>query len=106
MRVEVVLRPEANEDLRTLGSASAKLEAAMYLVKLETHPWEGKPLQYFATVGDLSDCFKLYIDERLHRIVYRLLPNTRRPQGVDVIAIGPRAEREVYKVAVARLGRA
>jgi hypothetical protein len=46
---------------------------------------------------DLSDCFKIYIDERRHRIVYRLLLNAKRPETVDVIVIGERELRDVSR---------
>jgi hypothetical protein len=54
-------------------------------------------------VGDLTYYRKVAFDEKRYRIVYRLLPNESQPTIIQVIAIGPRAELEVYKTAVARL---
>lgn len=104
MSVAVVLRPEADEDFRQLPTPACKLEAAGLLIRLEDEPRLGLPLGD-QPPGDLSDCRKLYFDERRQRIVYRLLPSERNPASADVIAIGPREALEVYELAVARLGR-
>lgn len=61
-------------------------------------------------MGDLSDCRKLYFDERSDvpprwRIVYRLLPDEAVPWSVDVVSIGRRAYAEAYVLAAQRLGR-
>ena len=103
MAVEVILRQEANEDLRRLGSAALKLEAVKFLIRLERNPRFGLPLGPHE-VGDLSGCRKIYFNGARHRIVYRLLPDERAPTTVDVIAIGPREALAVYVSAVERLG--
>jgi mRNA-degrading endonuclease RelE of RelBE toxin-antitoxin system len=103
--VEVVTRPEANEDIRNLGSTALKLEVLMHLRKLEDDPFLSRPLQDFPDTGDLSDCRKVYIGDRTYRIVYRLLPDEHRPTKIDVITVGPREASEVYLEAISRLGR-
>jgi hypothetical protein len=105
MPVEVVLRPEAEEDFRALPTSAAQLDAAGLLIRLESNPYLGQELGD-KPPGDLSDCRKLYFDDRRYRIVYRLSPSSRAPTAVDVIAIGPREAMEVYETALARLGRA
>lgn len=105
MTVNVDVRPEAVDDLRALGSNRLRLEAMKLMVALRTTPRLGKPLDYAPQTGDLSDCRKLYFDNARHRIVYRLLPNERKPTRVDVIAVGPREALEVYEAAIERLGR-
>jgi hypothetical protein len=103
--IEVKTRPEASEDIRNLGSNAVKLEVAKYLLRLEQRPDLGLPLGNQPETGDLSDCRKLYINERRHRIVYRLLPDETNPTVVDIIAVGERELCAVYIEAVKRLGR-
>jgi mRNA interferase RelE/StbE len=104
--VQVVARPEVEEDLRALASNELRFEALSLIVRLRKEPRLGLKLEERPGTGDLSDCRKLYFDGARHRIVYRLLPNERRPQTVDVIAVGPRARLAVYVEAVRRLERA
>jgi hypothetical protein len=72
---------------------------------------EGRLLQRRTTPGDLSDCRKLYFDETPDnprpgwRIVFRFRPDDRNRVQVQIIAIGPRRDLEVYETAVERLGR-
>lgn len=68
------------------------------------------PLRTHPTMGDLSDCRKLYFDERKDmpprwRIVYRLLPDETQPRSVDIVSIGRRAHADAYLLAARRLGR-
>lgn len=103
MNVRVEIRPEASADIRNLGSNAVKLEVAAYLLKLERNPYLGLPLEHLPEIGDLSDCRKIYIDDRRHRIVYRLLPDEHNPTHVDVIVVGKRELSEVYVEAVRRI---
>ena len=103
--VKVVVRPEAKEDIRNFSSNRLKLEAMKYILRLEHAPKLGKGLEYHAGVGNLSDCRKIFIDHRRHRIIYRLIPDEQNPTEVDVIAVGPRELLEVYRAAVQRLDR-
>lgn len=105
MTVEVRPRPEISEDLRGLGSNDLRLEALRYIVALAKKPRLGQRLENLPHTGDLSDCRKLYFNEARHRIIYRLLPDDRRPTEVDVIAVGPREAEGVYVEAVRRLER-
>jgi hypothetical protein len=69
----------------------------------------GQPLAKQVRTGDLSDCRKVYFDDRgdrppAWRIVYR-----ERSDGsveiIEVVAVGARAESAVYLTAGQRLGR-
>lgn len=103
MPTEVQLRDEAAEEFRNLQTRP-KFEAAGLLLRLETEPLFGLPLGD-QPPGDLSDCRKIYFDDRRLRIVYRLLPSAQNPLTADVIAIGAREALEVYEIALERLGR-
>ena len=103
MAVEVAPRPEVDDDLRALASDELRQEALRLLVRLRDEPDLGLRLGKRRDTGDLRGCRKLYFDEDRHRVVYRLLPTEKQPETVDVIAVGPRAEMEVYVEAVRRL---
>jgi hypothetical protein len=108
--VEVKVWPQVNDDLRALPTESLRWEALRYIVRLRDEPWLGRRLTYHPVLGDLSDCRKIYLDERHDivprwRIVYRLLPNERAPEVAEVIIVGPREAEGVYHDAMSRLAR-
>ena len=105
MNVGFTAHPQVAADLADLGSAALQREALGYMKRLRREPLLGRPLGKQALTGDLSDCRKIFFNGAEHRIVYRLLPDERKPQEVYVIVVGPRAGLVVYKEAVRRLGR-
>lgn len=89
-------------------------EIAYALLDLVENPLRGDHLAYLASVGDLSDCRKLYVDvdpsrrppgPPRYRIVYRLLPDERSPASIEIVCIGPRADELAYRRALVRLER-
>jgi hypothetical protein len=73
-------------------------------------PRTRKNARPYSCLGDLSDCWKIYFDERADvpprwRIVYRLRPNNDQPTSVEIISIGRRAYADAYLIAAQRLGR-
>ena len=63
-------------------------------------------------VGDLSSCFKAYIDPdpnrypelpARYRLVFQLVPDSKLPEAVFVIAFGQRDGLEAYRRAMQRL---
>ena len=99
--------------LLDVQSLPSKLQnVAFYLMDdLARGRIRGKALASHPEVGDLSDCFKLYFDERKdmspgYRLVYRQFPSGEI-EGVSIesIAVGRRQAFEVYKIAIERLGR-
>ncbi|MEZ5184985.1 MAG: hypothetical protein R2720_04500 [Candidatus Nanopelagicales bacterium] len=72
----------------------------------------GQPLENLAHVGDLSDCYKVYVDydhtrAPRWRLVYRLISGQRAEAvQVQAVAAGRRQALEVYRTAANRLGRA
>ncbi|MDP1720414.1 MAG: hypothetical protein Q8L08_05375 [Candidatus Nanopelagicaceae bacterium] len=70
----------------------------------------GIPLEDHPSVGDLSDCRKIYFDEQdemapRYRLVYRFLPNEVEAVCVEAITVGERNALRVYVEATRRLGR-
>jgi hypothetical protein len=104
------LLPQVLDDLRALDKIDdALVDAALQaIVDLAERRKTGKLLGARHVSGDLSGCRRLRFDvpgqrpERF-RIVYRLLPDDRKPDTVEVIAVGPRGGHAAYQTAVARL---
>jgi len=79
---------------------SLRILAMKQLHKLERHPLAGKPLG--RKLGyDLSGYRALYFGGKCYRIVYRI---DERAKLVTVVAIGKRADFEVYRRAAERKG--
>lgn len=81
-----------------------------HLVGLEKRHDYGTPLTDHPIWGDLSDCWKIYLDESHDanprwRIIYRLLPNPEAPEIAEILIIGPRDADAVYVEVMERLGR-
>jgi hypothetical protein len=81
-----------------------------YVVRLKNEPFLGRRLQQHRSLGDLSDCRKIYLDEAHDidprwRIIYRLLPDEQNPEVAEVIIVGPRDRDAVYLAAMTRLQR-
>lgn len=81
---------------------------------LRDHPRFGKELENHPTLGDLSGARTLYVidfaEQKVewpppYRIVYRLLPDEKTPEKVQVIWAGERRNGLVYETAARRLGR-
>ena len=104
------LRPEAADDIRNLPSENLKRRAIQIIIDVSKGELEGRPLEDHPSVGDLSDCRKVYFDDRdddkpRFRLVYRLLPNEVEAVSVEAVAVGRRRLTEVYVVAARQLGR-
>ena len=92
------LRPEAVNDVKNLASENLKRRAIQILVDVSRGEVKGKPLMDHPSVGDLSDCRKVYFDDQdggkpRFRLVYRLLPNEVEAVEVEAVAVGLRRLR-------------
>ena len=104
------MRPEAVDDIRNSPSENLKRRAIQIIVDVSNGVLEGRPLEDHPSVGDLSDCRKVYFDDQdedkpRFRLVYRLLPNEGQAVSVAAIAVGRRSLIDVYVQAARRLGR-
>jgi mRNA interferase RelE/StbE len=69
----------------------------------------GEPLDKRAA-GNLSDCYKFCFDpdggeKPRYRLVYRYTPDEVDAVAFEAVAVGERANLDVYEKAIARLGR-
>lgn len=110
MSVEVTVGPAARADYAALPTDALRMESLRYLARLKTSPFLGLRLTDHPTLGDLSDCRKIYLDEQhdvspRYRIVYQLQPDEMNPRVADIVCIGRRVNAEVYLESLSRLGR-
>lgn len=101
----VEYKKKAWEDFQELD-ASQKDQVAKAIRKVKTNPLPQREGGYGVELGnkaglDLSGCLKIKLKKAGIRVVYQL----KRDKGrMVIVIIGMRAELEVYKEAVKRLG--
>jgi len=91
MNYNVRLVPSARKDFKKLDGRE-KLLVAKQLKKLESAPFLGEALGKRAGI-DLTGYYKIYADKKRLRIVYRCVGDEL---DVEITAIGPREDLEVY----------
>lgn len=92
--------PDAWEDYESLDDSLLD-EVEEYLSILEDNCFFGQSLQD-KNGKDLSNCRKIYFNNYKHRIVY-FIDSNGTVHISNIIAIGARADEEVYIVAHERL---
>lgn len=80
------------------------------LVHIARGELSGRPLEAHGGTGNLSDCRKAYFDldpkvQPRFRLVYRLQPDEKSPARVQAVAVGYRANLDVYVRAARNLGK-
>ena len=106
LKDKIKIRPEAEKDIRELGSKHLQLGVLRVLQELIKNPYKGKHLVYQELqYGDLSDCYRWlvfgpnYSDAQC--IVYRVT----KDHIPEIITVAPRKGSEAYKITLKRLGR-
>jgi len=95
MNWRVLYHPEVDADLQAVGPAAARRIVRAIDAKLTEAPEQfGMPLS-----GNLADFSKLRIGD--YRVVYQVVNES---VVVFVLAVGPRRDKEIYRMAAARLG--
>jgi mRNA interferase RelE/StbE len=95
MSWRVLYHPEVDEDLQAVGPAAARRIMRSIDAKLTEAPEQfGTPLS-----GNLAEFRKLRIGD--YRVVYQVVNNL---VVVFVLAVGPRRDKEIYRMAAKRLG--
>lgn len=102
--------PKFGDDIRKLPSGNLQRLALQKITDVSHGSLTGIPLEDHPSVGDLSDCRKIYFDVQdeiapRYRLVYRLLPNEVEAVCVEAITVGERNVLRVYVEAAKRLGR-
>lgn len=103
--------PGCIEDINNLPTHELRFAAVSILIDIEHGDIVGRPLEDRRSIGDLSDCYKIYFDTAPHvrpryRLVYR-----KNPKGhitgvnIEAVAVGERAQLQAYRLAAHRLGR-
>lgn len=102
--------PKFADDIKNLPTTNLQRLALQRITDVSNGSLAGIPLKDHPSVGDLSDCRKIYFDEQdemapRYRLVYRLLPNEVKAVCVEAITVGERNALRVYVEAARRLGR-
>jgi len=99
-RIEFI--QEAAEDYKSLdGSIKGKVDKR--LEELSRNPFLGELLGNKFNI-DLTGYYKIYVNTKRHRIVYRLIT----PNNIEIIeiwGIGKRDKEEIYRTIGKRIGR-
>lgn len=103
-------QPKFADDIKNLPTTNLQRLALQRITDVSNGSLTGIPLGDHSSVGDLSDCRKIYFDEQdemapRYRLVYRLLPNEVQAVCVEAITVGERNALLVYVEAARRLGR-
>jgi hypothetical protein len=98
------------QDLFALPSRALMERALTLLVEVSRGNLAGQRLEDLVSVGDLSDCRKIYFDldnnqKPRYRLVYRLTPSEVRAVTVEAVAVGERLNLDAYFRAARNLGR-
>ena len=97
---KIYLIPEAVDDYKELDG-SIKRNVEKKIEELKENPFLGHALGHkFNT--DLSGFYKIYVQGKQYRIVYRLIT----PQDIEIIeiwGIGKREKEEIYRKIAKRL---
>jgi len=101
--------PEFRQDLFELADSNLQRRVLTIWTDVSKGLMAGMPLAHLASVGDLSDCYKIYFaiqdaSSPRYRFVYRLLPNRVEAVSVEAIAVGERRALRLYVNAARRLG--
>lgn len=109
MTYDVTVLASFHSDLAALP-LNAQKRAALVLTEIRDGDRVGQPLGDLPSVGDLSDCFKVYFDpdprvKPRYRLVYRLVNRKVSVVGVQAVAVGHRDRLDAYVRAAKNLGR-
>jgi mRNA interferase RelE/StbE len=91
--VKIEFITEAAEDYKSLDGRIKKL-VNIKMEKLEENPYIGEPLGNKNNI-DLTGYYKIYIDKKKYRIVYRLVKN--EIEIIEIWRIGKKDKMEIYK---------
>lgn len=98
-KIEFII--EAAEDYKSLdGSIKKKVDKK--LESLSSNPLLGEHLGNKFNI-DLSGFYKIYVDNKKIRIVYRLIGN--EVEVIEIWGIGKRDKEEIYKLISHRLNK-
>jgi mRNA interferase RelE/StbE len=93
MTWSIIYHHGVEEDLESIGPASARRIVKAIDKKLTSQPMQfGAPLS-----GNLSDFCKLRVGD--YRVVYQV---HEKRVLIYVLAVGPRRDKEIYRLAVKR----
>jgi len=97
--MDIKFIPEAAQDYKLLDGRIKKL-VNKKIDKLKENPFLGEALGNKNNI-DLTGYYKIYIDKKLYRIVYRIIKN--EIEIIEIWGIGKRDKMEIYKIIRKRI---
>ena len=102
MRYPIEFIIEASEDYKNLDGSINQKESGKKLDDLSNNPFSGEHLGNKFNI-DLTGFYKIYVDNKKIRIVYRLIGE--EIEIIEIRGIGKRDKEEIYKTIGKRLNR-
>jgi mRNA interferase RelE/StbE len=99
VKIEFII--EAAEDYKSLDGRIKKL-VNFKMEKLEENPYIGEALGNRYNI-DLTGYYKIYIDRKKYRIVYRIVKN--EIEIIEIWGIGKKDKMEIYKEIGKRINK-
>jgi len=93
MKIQFII--EAAKDYKNLDGSIKKLVDDK-LEKLEKNPYLGEELGNKNNI-DLTGYYKIYIYKKKYRIVYRITPDEKKVEIIEIWGIGKKDKMEIYK---------
>jgi len=93
--------PEAAKDYKNLDGSIKKLVDDK-LEKLEKNPYLGEELGNKNNI-DLTGYYKIYVYKKIFRIVYRITPDEKDVEIVEIWGIGKKDKMAIYKEVEKRI---
>ncbi len=108
--LKIIYQLLVSSDLDELESALLRQVAIESFYSVARGELRGTRLEKHFRTGDLSDCFKIYFDKSKdespkYRIIFRYIPDFKKPMALEIIAVGLRKNMSVYLAAIERLNR-
>ena len=99
--MEIQFIPEAVKDYKSLDG-NIKLLVNNKIDKLKENPYIGEELGNRNNI-DLTGYYKIYINKKKHRIVYRIVKS--EIEIIEIWGIGKRDKMEIYKDVGKRISK-
>ena len=92
---------EAAKDYKNLDGSIKKLVDDK-LIKLEKNPYLGEELGNKNNI-DLTGYYKIYVYKKIYRIVYRITPDEKNVEIIEIWGIGKKDKMAIYKEVERRI---
>ena len=93
--MDIKFIPEAAKEYKSLDGSIKKLVDDK-MEALEENPYLGEPLGNKNNI-DLTGYYKIYINKKNYRIVYRITEDEKKIEIIEIWGIGKKDKMEIYR---------